>query len=169
MSRRLRVSAPPPAGALALWATQLTDEINALPAFSISSTSQGPNYSLISGDPTTLLFDVGSSSTKAWLKHSGSTTTGWKQLVLSPIAYGDLPNSSGTWALGSNKTITLQAILSVTSYFAANGLPPKPPQAYTPTNVTTDRAFDANATTLDEIADVLGTLISDLSNVGLLK
>ncbi len=41
-------------------------------------------------------------------------------------------------------------------------LAPTAPSAYTPTNVTTDRAYDANATTLDEIADVLGTLIADL-------
>lgn len=34
--------------------------------------------------------------------------------------------------------------------------------AYTPTNVTTDRTFDANATTIDELADVLATLIADL-------
>jgi len=30
------------------------------------------------------------------------------------------------------------------------------------TNVTTDRTYDANATTVDELADVLGTLIADL-------
>ena len=122
MSRRLRVSAPPPAGTLALWATQLTDEINALPAFSISSTSQGPNYSRISGDPTTLLFDVGSSSTKAWLKHSGSTTTGWKQLVLSPIAYGDLPQGSGIWASGSATTVTFNGSVGVTSQLSVGAL-----------------------------------------------
>lgn len=40
--------------------------------------------------------------------------------------------------------------------------------AYTPTNVTTDRSYDANATTLDELADVLGTLIADLQLFGLL-
>lgn len=40
--------------------------------------------------------------------------------------------------------------------------------AYTASNVTTDRTFDANATTLDEVADVLGTLISDLQLFGLL-
>ena len=39
--------------------------------------------------------------------------------------------------------------------------------AYSPTNVTTDRAFDANSTTIDEIADVLGTLILDLKALGL--
>jgi len=40
--------------------------------------------------------------------------------------------------------------------------------AYTPTNVTTDRSFDANATSIDELADVLGTLIVDLQATGLI-
>jgi hypothetical protein len=40
--------------------------------------------------------------------------------------------------------------------------------AYTPSNVTTDRSYDANATTVDELADVLGTLIADLQATGLL-
>lgn len=41
--------------------------------------------------------------------------------------------------------------------------------AYTPTNVTPDRAYDADSTTVDELADVLGTLISDLQTYGLLQ
>lgn len=36
-------------------------------------------------------------------------------------------------------------------------------------NVTTDRAYDANATSLDELADVLGTLITDLRTKGVVK
>lgn len=40
--------------------------------------------------------------------------------------------------------------------------------AYTPTNVTPDRAYDANATTTAELADVLGTLIADLQLTGLI-
>jgi len=40
--------------------------------------------------------------------------------------------------------------------------------AYTTSNVTTDRSFDANATTTDELADVLGTLIADLKVAGVL-
>lgn len=36
------------------------------------------------------------------------------------------------------------------------------------TNVTTDRVYDANSTTLDEIADVLGTLVNDLKTYGVL-
>lgn len=42
------------------------------------------------------------------------------------------------------------------------------PAAYTPTNVSADRSYDANATTVDELADVLGTLIADLQAYGLL-
>lgn len=42
------------------------------------------------------------------------------------------------------------------------------PAAYTPTNVTTDRSYDANSTTVDELADVLGTLIADLQSTGLI-
>ena len=41
--------------------------------------------------------------------------------------------------------------------------------AYTTSNVSADRAFDANATTIDELADVLGTLIADLKLYGLLQ
>jgi hypothetical protein len=48
-----------------------------------------------------------------------------------------------------------------------NATPVVQPPTYTITNVTTDRAYDANATTLDEIADVLGTLIADLHSLGL--
>jgi len=41
------------------------------------------------------------------------------------------------------------------------------PSAYTLTNVTTDRSYDANATTIDELADALGTLIADLQARGM--
>lgn len=40
--------------------------------------------------------------------------------------------------------------------------------AYSPSNVTTDRTFDADSTTLAEIADVLGTLLQDLKAKGIL-
>ncbi len=39
---------------------------------------------------------------------------------------------------------------------------PITPAAYTPTNVTTDRAFDADTVLVAELADVVGTLIADL-------
>jgi len=41
-------------------------------------------------------------------------------------------------------------------------------QTYTMTNVTPDRALDANATSLDEVSDVLGTLIADLKIAGVI-
>jgi|TARA_Y100000310_G_scaffold18374_1_gene18055 hypothetical protein len=40
---------------------------------------------------------------------------------------------------------------------------------YTTTNVTTDRTFNANSTSEAELADVLGTLIADLTSIGLLQ
>jgi len=39
--------------------------------------------------------------------------------------------------------------------------------AYTPTNVTPDRSYDANATTVNELADVVGTMIADLQAIGI--
>lgn len=41
--------------------------------------------------------------------------------------------------------------------------------AYTVTNVTTDRTYNAASTTVDILADVLGTLIADLQAYGLLQ
>lgn len=50
-----------------------------------------------------------------------------------------------------------------------HGIAPAPLSAvYAPTNVTPDRAYDANATSINEIADVLGTLIADLQLKGLI-
>lgn len=40
---------------------------------------------------------------------------------------------------------------------------------WNPTNVTTDRTFDANSTNIDELADVLGTLINDLKAKGIIS
>ena len=40
-------------------------------------------------------------------------------------------------------------------------------ETYTISNVTTDRSYDANATTMDELADTLGTLIADLRAKGI--
>lgn len=43
------------------------------------------------------------------------------------------------------------------------------PNAYTPTNVVTDRSFDADTVAVAELADVVGTLIADLQGQGILK
>jgi hypothetical protein len=41
--------------------------------------------------------------------------------------------------------------------------------AYTPTNVTPDRSYNADSTSTAELADVLGTVIADLQSYGLLQ
>lgn len=50
---------------------------------------------------------------------------------------------------------------------AFNGAGPFAAPTYSVTNVTTDRTYNANATTTAELADVLGTLIADLRSYGL--
>lgn len=175
MSRHLRIQRPPVSTGqptLDGWLNQVGDALNQLPSFSLSSTTNGPN-SFISGLPGTLLIDVGSSNTTGWFKRSGTTTLGWSALAFSPLAYGDLPSGSGTWATGSGTTVTFNSSVGVTSQLsvsnlsgvlqATNGLVSAVAGSqYTVTNVTTDRVYDANATTTDELADVLGTLIADL-------
>jgi len=41
--------------------------------------------------------------------------------------------------------------------------------AYTTSNVTTDRSYNATATSTAELANVLGTLIADLKAIGLIQ
>lgn len=41
-------------------------------------------------------------------------------------------------------------------------------ETYTVTNVTTDRTYDADSSSVDELADVVGTLITDLKTVGII-
>ena len=40
--------------------------------------------------------------------------------------------------------------------------------AYTITNPTTNRTYDANSTTINELADIMATLINDLQAYGLI-
>jgi hypothetical protein len=47
------------------------------------------------------------------------------------------------------------------------GATPQGVQTYTVTNRTTDRTYDANSTSTAELADVLGTLLKDLSDMGI--
>tara|TARA_R110000803_G_scaffold51155_2_gene105894 strand:+ start:2527 stop:2775 length:249 start_codon:yes stop_codon:yes gene_type:complete len=43
------------------------------------------------------------------------------------------------------------------------------PSFYDVSNVTLDRAYDANSTSTAELADVLGTLITDLKGKGIIS
>ena len=49
-----------------------------------------------------------------------------------------------------------------------NATPVVQPSAYTVTNPSADRAFDVSSTSVNELARVLGTLITDLQSIGLL-
>jgi hypothetical protein len=89
-------------------------------------------------------------------------------VVESPSSSIGLSNGATTSSLvagAGNNTYTFQAgsgtIAFVGEYDTA--------EVYTPTNVTTDRSFDANSTSLDELADIVGTLIADLQGVNILS
>lgn len=59
---------------------------------------------------------------------------------------------------------------SAASLFAIRGATPiAAPAAYTVTNHTADKTYDANATSTAELADVLGSVILDLINQGILQ
>lgn len=124
MSRSLRVGQPPRTSDpdLAAWMREVGDALNGLPAFSISSTTNGPNGA-VAGLRGTLLIDVGSVASTMWFKNSGSTTTGWQHIaVAGPILYGDLPSGSGTWQTGSNTTVTIARSLGVGSNLSIGAL-----------------------------------------------
>ena len=74
---------------------------------------------------------------------------------------------TGNLDLGSNDITNVGQFEHIGSTFGIFGVTPTTqPPAYTPTNVTTDRSYDANSTTVNELADVLGTLIADLQSLG---
>lgn len=106
-------------------------------------TSNGGIVYLVPGNKT-------GAGTVGHVKITDAASTLNAVLDTSLIATSDktytLPNTSGTFMLI-----------------------PASPADYTVTNVTTDRTYNANATTTDELADVLGTLIADLQALGLIQ
>jgi hypothetical protein len=65
------------------------------------------------------------------------------------------------------KQIVLGTPTSEIGFFGAT--PAARPAAYTVTNGLTDRAYDADSTSTEELADVLATIIADLKTLGLLQ
>jgi len=88
--------------------------------------------------------------------------------------------SSGKWAVGEMVQNTAPSAGSPYGWVCTTGGTPgtwspfglvglaKVADAYTATNVTTDRSFDADTVTIAELADVVGTLLADLKTAGLL-
>ena len=60
----------------------------------------------------------------------------------------------------ANQILRVKSDESGFEFFTPASLP-----TYTVSNVVTDRSYDANDTTIDELADVVGTLIDDIDSV----
>lgn len=67
--------------------------------------------------------------------------------------------------VGGNELVTITS--TGLGFFAT--APTAQAAAYTPTNVTPDRSYDADTVAIAELADVVGTLIADLQLYGLLQ
>lgn len=123
--------------------------------------------------PIQFFTDHGSGLRLTWALHNRSDETFWIARYNSSGTYQGSPiainNSTG--AIVTEGEVEINGDLnhdgSNIGFFGTT--PAAQAAAYTPTNVSTDRSYDANATTLAEIADVLGTLIADLQSYGLLQ
>ena len=80
--RSIGVSRPPPVSdpRLQSWMQDVTNALGGLP-ISIFSTSDGPNTSVVTATVPTLGLEIGSSSTKLWVKTGVSSSTGWTDVV----------------------------------------------------------------------------------------
>lgn len=90
----------------------------------------------------------------------------------SGYAVGDLLYGSGASALSKLAASTAGCVLTSGGAVTAPAWSAAAlygSTAYTPTNVTTDRSFDADTVATPELADVVGTLIADLQTKGVLS
>jgi hypothetical protein len=77
--------------------------------------------------------------------------------------------SSASYELTVENSLVITGTLShAGSYLGFYGKTPVEAKAYTYTNVVESRDIDADSVTLNSLADIVGTLISDLKSVGLL-
>lgn len=128
---------------------------------------EGAKFVFGNGIHSTVLSKTNSAAIENFLA-IGTTafpSTGTATLVFgdgtAPATMGS--NTAGVYANDVGGTVNMFAINEAGTVTQLSGLT----SAYTITNVTTDRSYDANATTLDEIADTLGTLIADLQARGI--
>ena len=99
------------------------------------------------GDTITIRHNQNAAATKNILTASGSSIIMTGNVIVIAVYDVNL-DTNGAW---------------VFSFFGRSSA------AYAVTNGATDRAFDANAVTLHELADVVGTLIADLQTYGPLQ
>lgn len=87
------------------------------------------------------------------------------------IIFGDgtVPSSMGsdTAGLYANDVSGTVNLFAINEAGESTRLTYPAPETYSVSNVTTDRTYDANSTSIDELADVLGSLIADLRARGI--
>lgn len=163
------VYAGPTAGAAAVPAFRALVAAD-LPAATGTVTSVASNFAggliSVAGSPITtsgtLAFTVAGTSGGVPYFSGATTWASSAALAQNGIVYGGgagaAPNTSAALTSGKMPIATANGRLIDLTASAA----------YTPTNVVADRSYDANATTIDELADVLGTVIADLQVKGIL-
>lgn len=95
---------------------------------------------------------------------------GARQRVLIPVGKTtDRPSTPENGDQYYDTDLDLHLTYDGSAWVNSFGASPLARQSYSPSNVTTDRAYDADSTTVSELADVLGTLISDLQDQGVIS
>lgn len=110
----------------------------------------------------------------AWRSGGGSMLLG--ALIADTLTSGTRLDVRGigtgtniVFRLADNANNLIMSVLDNKAW-GLNGVAPTVTQTgWTTSNLTTDRVIDANATTIDELADVLGTLVEDLKTKGVLS
>lgn len=138
--------------------------------FSSDPSDVSVTGNLCAGDGTDWGFvaDTATAGSKRWLVQGNTFLDCATSAIL--LYRGSSQTLSNVWIrdntyqnCGAVRTLTNVTLDSSCWAETANTVP-----AYTPTNVTPDRSYDANSTTTEELADVLGTLIADLQAAGYL-
>ena len=129
---------------------------NGADSFRVSNTTSGNVWFMTV--PGNMLLDS---------THTSNPSTGSKVFILGDgtAPTGMASNTAGLYADDVSGTVNL---FGINEAGETTRLTWGTPQTYAESNVTTDRTYDANATSLDELADVLGTLLADLRARGII-
>ena len=101
----------------------------------------------------------------AYFSHYDNTATADYALFQNAAGATGLNSKNGqTTTIRCNSTVRFSVNATGVSFFAAT--PVAQSTGWAVTNVVSDKTFDANATTVDELADVVGTLITYLISRG---
>jgi hypothetical protein len=128
------------------------------------------------GPPATKEMDIYVTGTGAFIHALGAATPGGTPLT---IIGGEQPGQRGVklqtpsnileWNDATNVLVHDASAVTGTKTVIWRLTDVQTGQTYNVANVTTDRDYDANASTVGELADVLGTLVTDLQNIGILS